>query len=214
MKIASSCLRLNFSIFHLLFAIKIYSCPKYNTLYRSVYVSFALIAIAFVPIRPFTSHVYCFGVCRRTAITPPIKNSSRKFHSSLHSIVIQLCRMECKEVWSDRAYATEIHSHFPHRRRSTCTNGLFFCYSYLFYFFREKLFAQIFSGILINEMAKMWKIIIAFSRMKNEPVLRGFKIRLNGNSTVIALMTHFFPLPYFFGIFFSYNRCAPDQAFC
>lgn len=139
MKIASSCLRLKFPIFHLLFAIKIYSCPKYNTLYRSVYVSFALIAIAFVPIRPFTSHVYCFGVCRRAAITPPIKNSSRKFHSSLHSIVIQLCRMECKEVWSDRAYATEIltfsaskaiHIHMHERT--------IFCYFYLFYFFFSK----------------------------------------------------------------------------
>lgn len=45
---------------------------------------------------------------RCAAITPPIKNSSRKFHSSLHSIVLQLCRMECKEVWSDQAYATHI----------------------------------------------------------------------------------------------------------
>lgn len=47
-------------------------------------------------------------ITARAAITPSIKNSSRKFHSSLHSIVIQLCLMECKEVWSDRAYATEI----------------------------------------------------------------------------------------------------------
>lgn len=179
-----------------------------------LYLIRALIAIAFVPIRPFTSHVYCFGVCRRAAITPPIKNSSRKFHSSLHSIVIQLCRMECKEVWSDRAYATEILT-FSASKAIHMHGRTIFCYFYLFYiFFREKLFAQIFSGILINEMAKMWKIIIAFSRMKNEPVLRGFKKRLNGNSTVIALMTHFFPLPYFFGIFFSHNRCAPDQPFC
>lgn len=138
MKIASSCLRLNFSIFHLLFAIKIYSCPKYNTLYRSVYVSFALNAIAFVPIRPFTSHVYCFGVCRRAAITPPIKNSSRKFHSSLHSIVIQLCRMECKEVWSDRAYATEILTFSASKAIHMYERTIFLLFLFVLFFLSKK----------------------------------------------------------------------------
>lgn len=74
-----------------------------------------------------SSSLLWFFLCSATS-TPPIKNSSRKFHSSLHSIVLQLCRMECKEVWSDRAYATWTHQHYfchwshQHLRRENWEN--------------------------------------------------------------------------------------------
>lgn len=173
-----------------------------------------------IPVAFAHSHrTHCFSVYRRAAITPPIKNSSRKFHSSLHSIVLQLCRMECKEVWSDQAYATET-IFFPHRRRSTCTDThtrpFFFAIFICFLFSKWTVICTNIFRIFINEMRtlkqKMWEKYCDFS-WKIELFRVGFWIahsefvfwrRLNGKFNGHCTEDTFFHSHYCF--FFRFSK--------
>lgn len=118
----------------------------------------------------------------------------------MHSIVIQLCRMECKEVWSDRAYATEILTFSASKAIHMHERTIFLLFLFVLFFFKGKLFAQIFSGILIKtKWRKCEKLLLRFLVWK----MNLFCVGLKNDWMVIQRSLHWWHI-FSTSIFFRY----------